>query len=199
QPLLIDPGTFSYHGDLQWRRHFRGTRAHNTVCIDGLDQSRPAGSFLWLDHARTAVEAYEPASGPDLRERIVAIHDGYGRLADPVRHRRKLEYDRERFLLVVTDELVCRGAHRVELNWHFAPECRVELCAGALVAQRGGVRLTLKGDPRLAWRLESGCEAPPCGWFSPNYDEKVPATSAMASGNIQGSQAFVTEICIELP
>jgi len=199
QPLLVDPGTFAYHCDPQWRRYFRGTRAHNTLCIDGLDQSRPAGSFLWLDHARISVEAFEPASEHHARERLLAIHDGYGRLADPVRHRRRLEYDRERFLLAVTDELLCRGAHEVELNWHFAPECRVILSEGAVVAERGGVRLTLQSDPRLACRLESGRDVPPGGWFSPSYDVKVPATTATASGNIQGSTSFVTEIRIELP
>lgn len=199
QPLLVDPGTFAYHCEPAWRRHFRGTRAHNTVCVDGLDQSRPAGSFLWLDHARTTVEAFEPASEPHSRDRLLASHDGYARLTDPTRHRRALEYDRERFLLAVTDELVCRGQHHVELNWHFAPECRVSLSGGAVVAQRAGVRLTLRSDPRLACRLESGRDAPPAGWFSPSYDVKVPATTASASGNIQGSTTFVTEIRIELP
>lgn len=210
QPLLVDPGTFAYHCDPQWRRYFRGTRAHNTVCIDGLDQSRPAGSFLWLDHAPVAVEAFEPAEAPGAgearsaqpaahRERLVASHAGYCRLSDPVRHRRTLEYDRERFLLAITDELVCRGPHRVELNWHFAPQCQVRRSDGAVVAELGGVRLTLKIDPRLACRLESGSESPPGGWFSPSYDLKVPATSARASGEIQGAATFVTEIRIELP
>ena len=199
QPLLIDPGTFAYHCDPGWRRYFRGTRSHNTVCVDGLDQSRPAGSFLWLDHARTTVEAFEPAGGPGTRERLIASHDGYGRLSDPVRHRRKLEYDRERFLLAVTDELVCRRAHRIELNWHFAPECSVGLSDGTVVVQRAGVRLTLRTDPRLVCSLASGREAPPGGWFSPSYDLKVPATSVTASTDIQGSTSFVTEIRIELP
>ncbi|HYK25911.1 MAG TPA: heparinase II/III-family protein, partial [Steroidobacteraceae bacterium] len=192
QPLLVDPGTFAYHCDRKWRRYFRGTRAHNTVCIDGLDQSRPAGSFLWLDHAPVAVEAFES-------ERLVASHDGYSRLSDPVRHRRTFAYDRERFLLVITDELICRGTHHVELNWHFAPQCQVLRSEGAVLAELGGVRLTLKIDPRLACRLESGSESPPGGWFSPSYDVKVPATSARASGETQGAATFVTEIRIELP
>jgi len=199
QPLLVDPGTFAYHCDPKWRRYFRGTRAHNTVCLDGLDQSRPAGSFLWLDHAESVVEAFEPASGPHARDRLRVSHDGYGRLADPVRHRRTLEYDRERFVLAVTDELVCRGAHGVELNWHFAPECRVASSEGAVIAERGGVRLVLTHDPRLACRFDAGREAPLRGWFSPSYDVIVPATTVTMSGKIEGSTTFVTEIRIELP
>jgi hypothetical protein len=209
QPVLIDPGTYGYHSEPKWRRYFRGTRAHNTVCIDGLDQSRFAGSFLWLDHARTTVEAFEPdgvrrargAGGGSAaaRERLVASHDGYCRLRDPVRHRRTIEYDRERFLLAVTDELACRGPHGIELNWHFAPQCRVALRGGAVVAQVSGVRLTLEIDPRLECRLESGRETAPLGWCSPSYDVKVPATSVSASGAIRGFATFVTKMRIELP
>src|SRR5207245_173758 len=45
--VLIDPGTYAYHTHSGWRAHFRGTAAHNTVRIDGVDQSVPAGNFLW--------------------------------------------------------------------------------------------------------------------------------------------------------
>src|SRR5690606_32758000 len=37
--LLIDPGTYAYHTQKTWRDYFRGTLAHNTVRIDGEDQS----------------------------------------------------------------------------------------------------------------------------------------------------------------
>ena len=29
--VLVDPGTFDYFADEQWRRYFRSTRAHNTI------------------------------------------------------------------------------------------------------------------------------------------------------------------------
>ena len=47
EDLLVDPGTGSYHGDPEWREALRGTRAHNTIEVDGLDQSEPRGLFLW--------------------------------------------------------------------------------------------------------------------------------------------------------
>ncbi|HEX4192875.1 MAG TPA: alginate lyase family protein, partial [Stellaceae bacterium] len=51
--LFVDPGTFCYHGEGRWRRYFRGTLAHNTLCIDGEDQARQAGPFLWRDLPET--------------------------------------------------------------------------------------------------------------------------------------------------
>ena len=37
RPLVLDPGRFTYAEPL--RRWFRGTAAHNTVCVDGEDQT----------------------------------------------------------------------------------------------------------------------------------------------------------------
>lgn len=61
--LLDDPGTFVYTASAKDRNWFRGTSAHNTVVIDGLDQATPASAFRWLDkpvvrwNSRSAIHA----------------------------------------------------------------------------------------------------------------------------------------------
>ncbi len=47
QPVLVDPGTYLYHCDLERRNNFRKTENHNTVCVNGKDQSEMLGAFLW--------------------------------------------------------------------------------------------------------------------------------------------------------
>ncbi len=41
RPLVVDPGRYTYDADdpAGWRHWFKGTAAHNTVCVDGLDQT----------------------------------------------------------------------------------------------------------------------------------------------------------------
>ena len=43
----MDPGTYLYHCDLERRNNFRKTENHNTVCVNGKDQSEMLGAFLW--------------------------------------------------------------------------------------------------------------------------------------------------------
>ncbi len=55
--VLADPGTYTYHAEPELRAYFRSTRAHNTLELDGLDQSVSGGPFLWTRQARTRLES----------------------------------------------------------------------------------------------------------------------------------------------
>jgi len=67
--ILIDPGTYAYHTQKKWRDYFRGTSAHNTVRVDGMDQSVIGGNFMWVHHARSVCESWESDA---CRDRLVA-------------------------------------------------------------------------------------------------------------------------------
>ena len=89
--FLIDSGTYAYHSYPQWRSYFRGTSAHNTVRVDGQDQSVAAGTFQWTQKAHARLLSFR--SGHCI-DNILAEHDGYRRLADPVTHRRSIALDK---------------------------------------------------------------------------------------------------------
>ncbi len=74
EPVLVDAGTYLYHAADGWRDRFRGTAAHNTLLLGGVDQTLPAGPFNWRRAARAAVLR---TSGDGLD--VEAEHDGYRR------------------------------------------------------------------------------------------------------------------------
>jgi hypothetical protein len=194
KPILVDPGTFGYGAGTRWRHYFKGTSAHNTVVVDRQDQSDYGGSFLWLNHAAAHAEKVQLEGEA---QELVAAHDGYRRLPDPVTHRRTWEY--RDATLTVTDELSCAGRHDVEICWHFAPECHVSLEAGAVVtAGRGGARVELACPDGLAASVVKAQEEPPRGWFSSQFDVKVPTSTAVFAGAIHGKTTFRSQIRISV-
>ena len=60
-----------------WRSYFRSTLGHNTLELDGENQSRPDGPFLWTRYARSRVVVAHAQPGGVSRWRTE--HDGYGR------------------------------------------------------------------------------------------------------------------------
>ncbi|GCL65109.1 hypothetical protein AQPW35_41900 [Rubrivivax pictus] len=74
-PMLVDPGTYLYHSGGQWRDWFRSTRAHNTLNLQGADQSTMAGPFNWSAKADARLESTGGQAAWPWR----ASHDGYMR------------------------------------------------------------------------------------------------------------------------
>ncbi|HEX9395341.1 MAG TPA: alginate lyase family protein [Burkholderiales bacterium] len=194
--FLVDPGTYAYHGERRWRDYFRGTAAHNTVCVDGLDQSVPGGAFLWLRHARAWCERFDSS---DERDSFEGAHDGYRRLVDPVLHRRRIDFDKRALRIEVRDTLECAAAHAVQLHWHLAERCAARLNGRTVEVERDGLRLRIDCPRELeAPQLVAGREAPPLGWISRRFDEKSPATVAVCAGRIYGRASLLTALTITL-
>lgn len=192
--ILVDPGTYSYHTEPRWREYFRGTGAHNTVRIDGLDQSVQGGNFMWLRHAAARCLEFDyDATG----SRFLAEHDGYMRLDDPVMHRRRIVLGKT--TVEIVDTLRCNGYHRVERCWHFSEKCRVSLEGTTVTAENGPVRVTLRPlEPVVEVRRLRGSEDPPGGWVSRRFDVKVPAESLYFVNDLRGTTELKTTIECEI-
>ena len=76
--VLVDPGTYCYHGEPAWRSYFRSTLAHNTLEVAGASQAVEAGPFLWATQPHSEVVAVDV--GPGRRQSWMGRHDGYARL-----------------------------------------------------------------------------------------------------------------------
>lgn len=194
--MLIDPGTYTYRTSDGWRSYFKGTSAHNTVRVDGQDQSVSGGSFMWLRHARARCELFEV--NPDL-DRFVGSHDGYRRLGDPVTHRREIRLDKPARIVEIFDTLECQDSHEVEVHWHFAELCNVAIEPDSFLVRQGNVqlRLSLTGIDFEA-ECVVGQVSPPLGWVSRNFDFKVRSPTVRWRGRVTGATKWTTSIAVEI-
>jgi uncharacterized heparinase superfamily protein len=110
--VLVNSGTSTYDAG-PVRAFERGTAAHNTIRIDGVDQSEMWAAF------RVARRAQPFDVRTDHRSFAEAAHDGYRRLQPGVTHRRRIHLDGDTVL--ITDQLEGSGRHAVEVFYHLAP------------------------------------------------------------------------------
>jgi hypothetical protein len=173
RPLIVDPGRFTYTEDrAQWRRWFKGTAAHNTVCVDDLDQTsyrrgRPKGAI---------------AEGR-LLERLTA--PGFEMLCGEVRspvydaiHTRHIFFIGGEYWFII-DSLRGLTPHKYDLRFHLTAAAWNH-CTRIDGSENTGIRtpeLVLLFEPHRQPMLTQG-------WVSKRYGvkEAAPVVSVLADG-----------------
>ena len=176
RPLVVDPGRYTYseHGE-NWRRWFKGTAAHNTVCVDGLDQTPYRSGKPKGETARGRVLERLSAPGFDALS-AVALSPAYDAC-----HARRVFFVADEYWLVV-DQLSDDRPHRYDLRFHLAPEAwqraRVESNGVNGVVRAPGLALVFDGARTPT--VEDG-------WVAPVYGVKHPApvVSVVAEGEAE--------------
>ncbi|MGB7540345.1 MAG: alginate lyase family protein [Anaerolineales bacterium] len=202
--VAIDAGSYLYSGDLPWRNSLSHAGVHNTMTVDGQDQMRRSGRFLWTDLAQAVV-------GMPNVSAWCGSHDGYRRLG--IIHNRLVErMDEDTW--IVTDDLIGRESHAARLHWLIPdypwewnnPEKDPALekmlsekmtgwkdgSGGGLILRMpaGGISLRIWSNRPAKWNLyragkkihgeeAAGKTVPPeiRGWRSLRYASKSPALS----------------------
>jgi uncharacterized heparinase superfamily protein len=178
RPLVLDPGRFTYAEPL--RRWFRGTAAHNTVCVDGEDQTPYARGRSSLPAAEGRFLGRATTSGLDVV---------YGEARSPVYdavHRRRVALVGGAYW-VIEDRLTADRSHTYDLRFHLAPG-RASVAAPGIVLT-DSLALVVSG----AWAVSLDD-----GWISPRYGERsaAPVVSAVVRG---WDATFVTVLAPRAP
>jgi Heparinase II/III-like protein/Heparinase II/III N-terminus len=195
--LARDPGTYLYNGDPPWNNGLARTAVHNTVMVDGRDQMRRAGRFLWLDWAQASGRSFS-TNEAGFPNRFEGEHDGYRRLG--VNHRRTVQTVTEDAWVIV-DDLLGEREHESRLHW-LLPDLPFEVIAdspfcaalssanahfrwhvfssalGSVAIVRGG---KTRGGKSRAGKNPAGKIANEelLGWESPTYGQLCPAISLL--------------------
>ena len=211
---LIDSGTLTYTGKADLRDYFRSTAAHNTAEVDGQSQSVTSGPFSWSHIAESRLDEFNVN---DNVAYFSGTHNGYQRLADPVKHRREVLFLKSSVesempsYLIVRDRFDAVERHRYAINYHFSPDCVAEIIGQpgrtelpvsrsanrSVSVDRQRIQVTAPGEEGLTLVAFGSAElnlAIKKSWVSQCYGHYQFAPTAMLSAEGKGTQSFASLI-----
>ncbi len=168
--VFVDPGSYVYTVEEAARNQFRSTRSHNTVTIDDQEQNRMVPGLLFHLRPDGKPRIVEWQSQPEY-DLVVAEHDCYLRLDEPVIHRRTILLRRITSAVVIRDELLGAGTHEIEFNFHIERLAIVMTSAGAILLRPDRSRPGLsfeEADANRTLTLDTN-------WISPAYGVRYPS------------------------
>ena len=160
--LVVDPGRYTY-ADGPWREWFKGTAAHNTVQVDGLDQQRyrrghpkaplSEAELVWRHTRDTGVApALDVAVGRCTSPQYDAVHTRLLAMVD------------DRYWVVV-DDLAAPTVHDYVVRWHFD----VPAQGATTLERRGDLDVVTIPGGIVAAPARFGTASIAAGWVSPTY------------------------------
>lgn len=154
RPIVVDTGVHDYEPSAE-RALSRSTRAHNTVSVDGAEQSEVWGVFRVARRARPCLAELAPRVGQGTQ--FVGELEGFPSVAGRIRHRREVVYEPPA-VWRVQDRVSGSGSHDVDSWIHLHPDWSAEITGGmVVVADRAGtVVAMIAPQPGVAVCLEAG-------------------------------------------
>lgn len=196
QPLLVDPGTYTYHLEPKWRKYFVGTLAHNTIRINETDQAKNAGPTLWLNHYRTKVLSYDSTGDFDI---VIANHDGYKSFG--IIHTRKITFDKRKNRVIISDSIESRTSKSflIEQLFHIHPQIQLDDNGSRefLLLNPNGRNVSIRLDDKLDNKAVIGSVKPIImGWYSNSFLHKEQSITIIGSQFAKGNTSLETVIKI---
>lgn len=109
KPIFADAGTYNYHITPKDRDLYRSSTFHNTVTVNGMNQSEILGPFLWGKRAETKLIEY---SSIDESTSVIAYTSYQG-----ITHTRKLTFNYQDKLII--DDTVMGNFEQAKVEQHF--------------------------------------------------------------------------------
>jgi hypothetical protein len=175
QTWLIDPGAYVYTADYQERNRFRSTAFHNTVVVDGQEQSTLSVHHNVFQLARPKPPILRRWLTNDKFDLFTGEHSGYTRLRPPIIHRRTIFFDKLRGIWLIHDQMVGDDQYSPTTYFHLAPNLNVTITDHAknaiIVGNQEHATLTF-----VALTASNGQPHIESGSYSPGYGSRVQTT-----------------------
>lgn len=189
--FIIDPGSYVYTYDKKLRNLFRSTMYHNVIRIDNIEQNDFDENELFDMGTDAKVKVNEWTQEKNF-DYFDAEHYGYKRLNNPITHRRKIYFDKNRGLWIIKDLLIGKGKHLFELFFHFSPMELKNIKNKFNIIKSNfkkgyNIAIINLNDDEVDYEILDG-------WISYSYGKKIKAPILKLSKTVEAPYEFITLI-----
>ena len=149
-PLVVDPGTYSYHGEPPWNNGLAAARVHNGPMPDNEEPGIRGPRFLWL-------------KWPSARITSARLDDGATTVSAEIPGRVSRDIVVTDGMVTVTDKTLDESVARVRICWLLHPSATIE-----------------QFDSETPCRVIEASDDDTVAWFSPSYGERIPSRALVA-------------------
>lgn len=179
--FIVDPGTYVYTVQPEWRNKFRSAAYHNTVVIDGKEQYVFFKNNLFKSRSCSHVSCTKWRSDAEVHI-FQGEHHVFSPKKETVIHLRKISLDGISGKWSISDSFRVEGRQRKKsrpaehfFQWYFHlhPDVRVDTATEDSVVLTNGevnVQFTVDSNVPLALHVVDS-------WYSPEYRRKIPTRS----------------------
>ena len=160
--VIVDSGCCQYE-DGPIRQYNRGNAGHNTLTIDGQNQSEVWAAHRCARRAYPTLVAFEEEADGSLI--FKGSHNGYGRLPGRPKHQRAIHWRKNH--LKITDRIGGEGRHHILSTLHLHPDLDLQLEDDGII---------VSGDSEALAKISAaGGEATEIleGWYCPEFNRQL--------------------------
>ncbi|SNY95024.1 alginate lyase family protein [Flagellimonas pacifica] len=171
--FIVDPGCYTYTGNLMLKNEMKSSSYHNILTIDNEEIAPLIGDW---GIANIAIP-YDVIVNQNEEEICVsAKHKGYNRLDDSVKYQRTFCLDKESFRLSCFDIIKCRSEHNVTRHIHFSENVKLKVLENGVLASLGKNHYSIVFDSLSTAYIENY-------WLSYNYGHKIASKKVVLRTN----------------
>jgi len=174
QDIIVDPGCYTYTGNLELKSKMKSSLYHNGLAVDNQEIAPQIGEW-----GISNIATPENVSCNEDEHLIVISgeHNGYKKLEDPLKHKRSFTIAKNFNEIICEDEVFCNGQHEITRSLHFAEDVVLEIKDKSIVvkAENKLYLITFDDDTKIM----------PSNYFlSRNYGSKVKVNGIVLKTNI---------------
>ncbi len=175
--MIVDSGVDGY-AESHFREYCRSTRAHNTVCVNDIEQLE-FWSVFRVGRRYTVSNVWE---GRDTFGNLTlsAEHNGFIHWT----HARRFRFNPEDGRVFIQDEVRGPAPCRAQSFIHFHSGTTLEMLDGAWLARRNGCNLWIVPTDNTEIRVASSEEGKRQAWYFPRFGRALPAVALILT--VQG-------------